>query len=1370
MKKIAGILLTFFVTLVRLQAQCETPPDAAALNIIQPTCAVQSGTITIISPLGEYEYNIDGGIYQSGVTFSNVAPGNHQILVRRSSDFTCISNPSSATILSIPAPPSIPYAGEIIQPTCGSPSGTIAFVPQPDVEYSVGSAFQSNPIFSGLPPSTYTLTVRSTSDNTCITAATATVTLITPVTPSVPAVASVTQPTCSDPAGTIVFATQSGVEYSVGSGYQSSPIFSGLSPATYTLTVRSISDITCITPAASVITLNTPVLPAVPTAASVTQPTCATNTGTIVFSEQSGVEYSVGAGYQSSPVFSGLLPGNYTLSVRNILDNTCVRYSSSSITLSSPVPPAVPAISAITQPSCSVPAGTIVFNTQSDVEYSVGYGYQTSPAFSGLVPQTYTLTVRSIYDNSCITAAASTVTINAQPPTPAAPIIGSITQPTCGVATGSIPVSGLPVSGTWTLTRAPDNIATSGTGTTATIPSISPGTYTFTVTNSSGCTSVPSLAAVINDQPITPSAPVVGNAVQPTCTVPTGSVQLSGLPSSGSWTVTRTPGNVTSSGSGTTTTISGIPSGTYTFTVTNSSGCTSLSSGSVTINSQPPTPSAPAVGTITQPTCSVPSGSVPLSGLPSSGTWTVTMSPGSVTVSGSGSTTTITGVPAGSYTFTVTNSAGCTSAPSSAAILNSQPLTPSVPVAGAVVQPSCTIATGSVTLSGLPSSGTWTLTRSPGGVTTTGSGTTAVITGLTAGTYTYTVTNSSGCTSTSTSGITIYPQPATPSAPVTGTITQPTCMMATGSVSITGLPASGTWTVTRMPGAVTTTGTGTASTISGIAAGNYTFTVTNESGCISAASTGVTINEQPVTPEAPVAGNIIQPSCTVSTGTITLNGLPSSGTWTLTRAPGNISTTGTGISTSIAGLQAGTYTYTITNTSGCTSIPSAGITVNPQPVTPSAPVPGIVSQPTCTAATGSIQLTGLPSSGTWTLTRVPGNVTTTGSGTGITIAGLVAGVYSFTVTNPSGCTSASSPDITVNTQPVTPSAPVIGTITQPSCTVATGAVALSGLPATGNWTITRTPGGVATSGSGTSLSVSGLPAGIFSFTVTNTFGCTSPASQNVAINTQPPTPSAPLPGTVIQPSPDHPAGSIVLNGLPSSGTWTVHRQPGGINTSGTGTSATISEIDPGSYTFTVTNSSGCTSAPTNAIGLYLLKLYGPDNKVIRSNDTIKITSPEPGSFTFRVESNSDWKVTDNALWFKAVKESPASIKVTYSENISVKDKTSSLTVTYTSNPEITINVRQQGRISQLKVSKLANARLYPNPAGDFLYLSHGNTDIEKTVVTIADIQGHVVMVRNYERLPAGEITEINVSRLPSGQFLFNITDGSDSRTFRFIKY
>jgi hypothetical protein len=78
----------------------------------------------------------------------------------------------------------------------------------------------------------------------------------------------------------------------------------------------------------SVITINAvPLPPAVPTASSTIQPTCGTPSGTIVFSTQTGVEYSLnGTTYQSSNTFSGLAPNDYTLYVRNSTDATCVTY------------------------------------------------------------------------------------------------------------------------------------------------------------------------------------------------------------------------------------------------------------------------------------------------------------------------------------------------------------------------------------------------------------------------------------------------------------------------------------------------------------------------------------------------------------------------------------------------------------------------------------------------------------------------------------------------------------------------------------------------------------------------------------------------------------------------------------------------------------------------------------------------------------------------------------------------------------------------------------------------------------------------------------------------------------------------------------
>ena len=247
------------------------------------------------------------------------------------------------------------------------------------------------------------------------------------------------------------------------------------------------------------------------------------------------------------------------------------------------------------------------------------------------------------------------------PSAPTAPVVGTRTQPTCAVPTGSVALSGLPSSGTWTLTRNPGAVTSTGTGTSTTVSNLAPGTYTFTVTDASGCVSPATGNVVINAVPSAPTAPVVGTRTQPTCAVPTGSVALSGLPSSGTWTLTRNPGAVTTPEQGASTTVSTLAPGTYTFTVTDASGCVSPATGNVVINAVPSAPPAPVVGTRTQPTCAVPTGSVALSGLPSSGTWTLTRNPGAVTSTGTGTSTTVSNLAPGTYTFTVTDASGCVS-------------------------------------------------------------------------------------------------------------------------------------------------------------------------------------------------------------------------------------------------------------------------------------------------------------------------------------------------------------------------------------------------------------------------------------------------------------------------------------------------------------------------------------------------------------------------------------------------------------------------------------------------------------------------------------------------------------------------------------
>jgi Metallo-peptidase family M12B Reprolysin-like/Secretion system C-terminal sorting domain/Bacterial Ig domain len=254
--------------------------------------------------------------------------------------------------------------------------------------------------------------------------------------------------------------------------------------------------------------------------------------------------------------------------------------------------------------------------------------------------------------------------------------------------------------------------------------------------------------------------------------------------------------------------------------------------------------------------------------------------------------------------FTITAGSGCT-AP--------------VATASTVTQPTCAVATGSIVVNAT-GSGTLEYSVNNGGAWQPS----ATFLGLAAGTYNVIVRLQATptCMNTATA-VVINAQPATPTAPSVGTITQPTCAVATGSVVLNGLPATGTWTLTRSPGAVTSTGTGTSTTVSGLTAGTtYTFTVSNAAGCTSVASANVVINAILGAPTAPSVGTITQPTCAVATGSVVLNGLPA-GSWTI--MPGNI--TGTGTSTTVSGLAGGTYNYTVTNAAGCTSTASANVVI-----------------------------------------------------------------------------------------------------------------------------------------------------------------------------------------------------------------------------------------------------------------------------------------------------------------------------------------------------------------------------------------------------------------------------------------------------------
>jgi gliding motility-associated-like protein len=280
----------------------------------------------------------------------------------------------------------------------------------------------------------------------------------------------------------------------------------------------------------------------------------------------------------------------------------------------------VPGIGAtVIQPTCTVATGSFTisnYNAANTYNVSPSTGVAISATGEVTAPTgTYIITA-SASNGGCTSGASISVTINAQPVTPVAPVIDPIiTQPTCSVATGSFIISNYNAAFTYTISPF-TVISISPTG-EVTVPT---GTYTLTAT-SNGCPSIASGIITIDAQPNTPAVPtILGNITQPTCSVATGSFAITNFDTNATYTFNPSA-SVTIDATGIVT----APAGTYTITAA-ANGCTSGSSGSVTIDVQPTNP----IETVNSADADCNNDNVVTfnlnnyipSGIPTTGTWT----------------------------------------------------------------------------------------------------------------------------------------------------------------------------------------------------------------------------------------------------------------------------------------------------------------------------------------------------------------------------------------------------------------------------------------------------------------------------------------------------------------------------------------------------------------------------------------------------------------------------------------------------------------------------------------------------------------------------------------------------------------------------
>jgi gliding motility-associated-like protein len=627
------------------------------------------------------------------------------------------------------------------------------------------------------------------------------------------------------------------------------------------------------------------------------------------------------------------------------------------------------------------------------------------------------------------------------------------------------------------------------------------GTYEVLVTQSNGCqykldttiTFHPTPVPTISSKNISCNGLNNGSAVV--------SVASGTKPFTYSWNPAPGTGQATDS-------VTGLSPGTYTVLVTASTGC----AASTTIAITQPT-LLTVTDTVVNVACNGGTGSA--TARPSGGSPTYSYSWTPSGGNGPGAS----GILAGTYTSTITDSHGCTATAianvTQPTVLNTTNNPTAILCHGASTGADTVLATGGT----LGYSYSW----SPFG------GTASKATGLTAGTYTCTVTDAHNCVTTATAIIT------EPAALVLATSSVPTpCAGVSGSATVTPSGGTGAYTYSWSPVS------GSTPTITAATSGIYSVTVTDANNCVQNAAIPVQNTGGPI-------GTIhatVPVTCFAGTdGSAYVSGTGGTGTLTYSWSPAG----GNGIhDTIVSGLAAGNYLIAIVDGTGCQTI-MADTILQPKLIT------GTVVQTNVSCFSGN--------NGSAVLTATGGNpggytyVWTPTGGTTFTGSNLSFGTYTCTITDTKSC---------IGTEVVSISQPTLLTashsIVAATCFgTATGDAIAAGSGGTTPYTYSWSPLGGATA------NATGLNAGLYTCTVTDAKGCQTTTVANI---TQPTAVSSTITPTRVACNGGITGSAVVV---PTGGTpsYAYSWSPSG------GTGATAPGLAAGTYTCTITDANGC---------------------------------------------------------------------------------------------------------------------------------------------------------------------------------------------------
>lgn len=563
---------------------------------------------------------------------------------------------------------------------------------------------------------------------------------------------------------------------------------------------------------------------------------------------------------------------------------------------------------------------------------------------STITPPGYPLyVVNAVGDSAYISSFASL------PACVACAMTGSISSQTnisCfGGSNGAATVSQLGGSGTITYSWSPSG------GSNATATGLVAGTYICTISDINGCT-ITQTVVITQPSAITASATSTPSG----CSTSTGSATVTASGGSGTLTYNWLPSG------GTNAVANNLSAGIYTVTVTDANGCTQTATATVGVVGGPTT----SIQSTTNLLCFGNTNGAGTISATGSGPFTYSWSPSG------GNAATATNLAAGTYSVSVTDVNGCVSIQTITITSPSQLVsTPtSTPAAcGNPVGTADAVATGGTG----PYTYLWNNAQ-----------TTATLSNLAGGSYSVTVTDANGCTTTAT---VVVGNTGAPIITVSSTTNILCFGGTTGAATVIASSGSPPYTYAWSPIG------GNAATATNLTAGTYTITVTGSDGCIQTQTLTLT---QPATAIQMTNANVPE-NCNDGDGVASASA--SGGTPGYTYLWSNSSTNDT-----ITNLSAGSYSVIATDANGCNT---SGTVV----VTSSGTAVANAGTSVTITQGSSVQLNGT-GGGTYSWSPATGLSCTTCQNPNASPS--VTTTYILTVTDGNGCTDSDTVTVYVD--------------------------------------------------------------------------------------------------------------------------------------------------------------------------------------------------------------------------------------------------------------------------------------------------------------------------------------------------------------------